>query len=240
MARINLLPWRAERRKQREREFYTMLGMSAVAAIAVFLCASYWMSQRIDNQNDRNTYLQTEIKKLDEQIETVKNLERIRSDLLARKQIIEDLQSNRSQMVHMFEQLSRTIPEGVRLTSLKQTSEKLTLDGVAESNTRVATYMRSLQESPQFGKVELGKIENKEASQGGDPKMPYQFSLTVSTKVTDKDAGEDGEMAVDKGAVATADASTKAPSLGTQLGNAASQLNEKKNASDDTGKGKKP
>ena len=131
MARINLLPWRAERRKQREREFYMMLAATAVSAVLVFMCASYWMGMRIDNQNERNTYLEQQIKLLEKDIEKIQNLEKVRSQLLARKEIIEDLQSNRSQMVHLFDQMSKSIPDGARLTSLKQNGDRLTLEGVA-------------------------------------------------------------------------------------------------------------
>ena len=245
MARINLLPWRAERRKQREREFYMMLAASAVAAIFVFLCASYWMSQRIENQGDRNKYLTDQIKLLDKDIETIKDLEKVRSQLLARKEIIEDLQSNRSQMVHLFDQMSKTIPEGTRLTSLKQSGDKLTLEGVAESSTRVATYMRSLEESPQFGRADLGKIESKEGTPGVDKKMPYVFSLTVQTKKSDQStdgAATDGAVA-DTSAAKPADpnaAASKPADLGAQLNSAASQLSDKAKTEPAPDKGKKP
>ena len=166
MARINLLPWRAERRKQREREFYMMLAATAVSAVLVFMCASYWMGMRIDNQNERNSYLEQQIKLLEKDIEKIQNLEKVRSQLLARKEIIEDLQSNRSQMVHLFDQMSKSIPDGTRLTSLKQNGDRLTLEGVAESSTRVATYMRALENSPYLGKADLAKIESKEGAPG--------------------------------------------------------------------------
>jgi type IV pilus assembly protein PilN len=208
MARINLLPWRAERRKQREREFYMMLAASAVAAVLVFLVASYWMSQRIENQNDRNKYLTDQIKLLDKDIETIKDLEKVRSQLLARKEIIEDLQSNRSQMVHLFDQLSKTIPEGTRLTSMKQAGEKLTLEGLAESSTRVATYMSNLDKSPYLGRSDLAKIESKEGTAGADSKMPYVFSLSVKTK---KAAEDDEKLAADGAAPAAASAPNGGP-----------------------------
>lgn len=182
MARINLLPWRAERRKQREREFYMMLGASALAAVVVVLLASYWMSMRIDDQNARNTYLTNQITILDEKIAKIKDLERTRSQLLARKQIIEDLQSNRSQMVHMFNELAQTIPDGSRLTNVKQAGQVLTLEGVAESSTRVATYMTQLEKSPNLGRADLGKIENKLGTQGIDRRMPNIFSLAINLK----------------------------------------------------------
>lgn len=241
MARINLLPWRAERRKQREREFYMMLGASAVAAVLIFLGASYWMGMRIDNQKDRNTYLDGQIKLLDKDIETIKNLEKVRSQLLARKEIIEDLQSNRSQMVHLFDQMSKTIPDGTRLTSLKQAADKITLEGVAESSTRVATYMKSLESSLFLGKADLAKIESKEGTPGVDAKMPYVFSLSVATKkTTEAEAAEAAKAGADVAIDGDTAAKAAPADLGAQLNNAASKLSSKPAAGQAPAEEKKP
>jgi type IV pilus assembly protein PilN len=182
MARINLLPWRTDRRKQREREFYMMLAASAVAALIAVGAAYGWMSARIDNQNQRNTYLTNEIKALDKQIEEINELDKTKSQLLTRKQIIEQLQSNRSQMVHLFDEMVKTIPDGVRLTTMKQAGDILTLEGVAESNARVASYMRNIDNSPWMGRTDLRKIENKTGSKDVDKKAPYVFSLDVKLR----------------------------------------------------------
>lgn len=231
MARINLLPWRAERRKQREREFYMMLGASALGAVLVFLAASSWMGLRIDNQNERNAYLEREIKELDVKIEKIKDLEKTRAQLLARKQIIEDLQSNRSQMVHLFDQLAKTIPNGTRLTSLKQANDVLTLEGLAESSTRVATYMRNMENSPQLGRADLGKIENQEGKPSVDKKMPNVFALSVKTRKAEE-AGAD-EMPV-PGAEAAPATPKPTVDLGAQLNDAASTLMAKPAPADTT------
>jgi len=182
MARINLLPWRTDRRKQREREFYMLLIASAVGGVFALLVLVGWMGARIDNQQERNTYLQTEIKSLDKQIEEIKELDKTRSQLLTRKQIIEQLQSNRAQMVHLFDEMVRSIPDGVRLTSMKQAGDILTLEGVAESNARVASYMRNIDNSPWMGRTDLRKIENKAGSKDVDKKAPYLFSLDVKLR----------------------------------------------------------
>ena len=243
MAKINLLPWRADRRKQREREFYMMLGATAVTAVLIFLGASYWMGMRIDSQTERNTYLEGQIKLLDKDIETIKNLEKVRSQLLARKEIIEDLQSNRSQMVHLFDQMSKTIPDGTRLTSLKQAGDTLTLEGVAESSTRVATYMRSLENSAYLGKADLAKIESKEGSPGVDAKMPYVFSLSVATKkTTEAEAAKAAEAANGSAVAVDGDApeKPKPADLGAQLNDAASKLSSKPDASQSPAEEKKP
>jgi len=201
MARINLLPWRTERRKQREREFYMLLLASAVGGVMALLLLVGWMGARIDNQMERNTYLSTEIKSLDKQIEEIKELDKTRSQLLTRKQIIEQLQSNRSQMVHLFDEMVRTIPDGVRLTSLKQAGDILTLEGVAESNARVATYMRNIDNSPWMGRSDLRKIENKTGTRDVDKKAPYVFSLDVKLRKPEDAQNEK----------ATAESSTAAP-----------------------------
>ena len=192
MAHINLLPWRAERRKQREREFFMQLGAALVAAILVLMLWSFWMGERVDNQSDRNAYLQGEIKQLDERIVKIKDLEKVRERLLARKQIIEQLQANRSQMVHLFDELVRTIPASARLGGLKQTGDSLTLDGVAQSNASVAEYMRNIEASPWMGHADLRKTEN---THGGDTRMPYNFGLDVALSRPKSD--DNGEVTDD-------------------------------------------
>ncbi len=176
MAHVNLLPWRAARRKQREREFYMQLGASFVVALGVLLLWVFWMDQRIDNQNDRNAYLQGEIKQLDVRIAKIKDLDKVRAHLLARKRIIEQLQADRSQMVHLFDELVKTIPSSVRLSGLKQSGQSMSLDGVAQSNASVAEYMRNIQASPWMGRVDLRKTENSHDSS----RMPYTFGLDVT------------------------------------------------------------
>ncbi|MDW2980308.1 MAG: PilN domain-containing protein [Rhodanobacter sp.] len=175
MAHVNLLPWRAERRKQREREFYMQLVAAFVAGLGVLLLWVFWMDQRIDNQNERNAYLQTEIKQLDVRIAKIKDLEKVREHLLARKQIIEQLQADRSQMVHLFDELVKTIPTSARLTALKQGGQSMSLDGVAQSNASVAEYMRNIERSPWMGHADLRKTENTHNA----TRMPYQFGLNV-------------------------------------------------------------
>jgi type IV pilus assembly protein PilN len=175
MAHVNLLPWRAERRKQREREFYMQLVAAFVVGIGALLVWMFWMDQRIDNQNDRNAYLQTEIKQLDVRIAKIKELEKVREHLLARKQIIEQLQADRSQMVHLFDELVKTIPTSARLTGLKQSGQSMSLDGVAQSNASVAEYMRNIEVSPWMGHADLRQTQNTHDAS----RMPYSFGLNV-------------------------------------------------------------
>ncbi|MDQ6646390.1 MAG: PilN domain-containing protein [Pseudomonadota bacterium] len=188
MAHVNLLPWRAERRKQREREFYMQLVAAFVVGLGVLLIWIFWMGQRIDNQDERNTYLQTEIKQLDVRNAKIKDLEKVRAHLLARKQIIEQLQADRSQMVHLFDELVKTIPSSARLSAMKQNGQSMSLDGVAQSNASVAEYMRNIETSPWMGHAELRKTENTHDAS----RMPYTFGLNVSLSrpKTDEAAGK--------------------------------------------------
>lgn len=175
MAHVNLLAWRAERRKLREREFFGQLGAAFVAGLGFVLLWALWMGARIDNQSDRNAILQGEIKQLDAKIDKIKTLDKVREQLLARKQIIEQLQADRSQMVHLFDELVKSIPSNVRLTALKQAGDTMSLDGVAQSNASVAEYMRNIEASPWMGHVDLlSTVNSHDAS-----RMPYKFGLSV-------------------------------------------------------------
>lgn len=190
MARINLLPWRVERRKQRQKDFLTMLGLSALgAALVAFLIVNYY-SRQISGQNERNQYLQQKIAEVQKQIDEIKALDEKKAKLLKRKEIIEQLQSDRSQMVHLFDSLVRTIPDGVVLTSIKQEGDKLTLEGRTQSNARVSTYMRSLEGAGWMTKPDLSIIEAK----AGDPGLPFTFrlSVTLANPNAPKDADGDG------------------------------------------------
>jgi type IV pilus assembly protein PilN len=210
MARINLLPWRAERRKQREREFYMQLGVAFAAALAVLIGWSYWMGARVDNQNERNMYLQGEIKQLDDRIAKIKDLEKVRAGLLQRKQIIEQLQANRSQMVHLFDELVKTIPSSARLGSMKQSGDSMSLDGVAQSNSSVAEYMRNIEASPWMGHADLRKTENTH----DDSRMPYAFGLDVKLNTPG------GDVPASSATVMTPPSAT-APAVPAPLANAA-------------------
>lgn len=182
MARINLLPWRAELRKQRQKEFNIMLGLAAATGVLIsFLIVMYYNGQ-IEGQNNRNNYLTAQIKLVDEQLKEIEILDKKKAGLLQRKQVIEELQSSRSQMVHLFDELVRTIPDGVKLTSIKQNGVILTLEGRAQSNARVSTYMRNLDASGWMAGPDLSIIEAK----GADKALPFLFSLKVTLKTPQK------------------------------------------------------
>lgn len=189
MARINLLPWREERRKARQKEFVGMLVLSALAGVLLTGLIYTLYSGRIANQNSRNEYLQGEITKVDAQIAEIKQLDDEKANLLQRKQVIEQLQANRSQMVHLFDSLVRTIPDGVALTAIKQEGDILTLSGRSQSNARVSTYMRNLESSGWMTNPDLNVIEAKEGNAG----LPYEFNLKV--KLANPNVAKDSETA---------------------------------------------
>lgn len=184
MARINLLPWRAELRKQRQKEFNIFLGLSAAVGVLISLVIVMYYNGQIDGQNNRNTYLTQQIAEVDKQLEEIAALDKKKAGLLTRKQVIEELQSSRSQMVHLFDELVRTIPEGVMLTSIKQNGVVLTLEGRAQSNARVSSYMRNLEKSGWMTGPDLSVIEAK----GTDKGLPFVFSLKVNLKTPAKPA----------------------------------------------------
>lgn len=205
MARINLLPWRAERRKQRQKEFSVLLGLSALGAVLLsFLMVGYYKAQ-ISGQNERNQYLTDQITLVQKQIDEIKLLDEKKAKLLARKEIIEKLQANRSQMVHLFDSLVRTIPDGAVLTSIKQDEKTLTLEGRAQSNARVSTYLRNLEGSGWMTNPDLSIIEAK----GNDKGLPYEFKLQVQLANPNAPKDEDGDGKPD--APATAPATGAAP-----------------------------
>jgi type IV pilus assembly protein PilN len=189
MARINLLPWRAERQKARQKQFFTMLALSALAGLALWFAVDTFYDMQIEGQRARNNYLDQEIAKAKERTKEIEELELKKSRLLTRKKVIEELQSNRSQMVHLFDSLVRTIPDGVVLTSIKQESEILTLEGRTQSNARISTYMRNFETSGWMSSPDLSIIQ----AEGDDKGLPYIFKLTV--KLANPNAAQDGSKA---------------------------------------------
>ena len=208
MARINLLPWRAERRKLRQKEFMTMLGLSAAAGVVLWFLFNMYYNNQISGENDRIAYLHDQITQVDKQITEIDQLDKKKSKLLARKRVIEQLQANRSQMVHLFDSLVRTIPDGVILTSIQQDGDKLTLEGRSQSNARVSTYMRNLEGSGWMTKPDLSIIEAK----AGDPALPYAFTLTVMLANPNAPKDENGDGVPDAPA-----AGTTPPATGTTV-----------------------
>jgi type IV pilus assembly protein PilN len=163
MPRINLLPWRAELRTRRRNQFFIGLGGALGAAAVAVGAANLVMNGIIENQQERNDLLKSEITLLDKRIAEILDLEQKKERLLARMEIIEQLQRSRPEIVHVFDELVRTLPDGVRLTSIKQTSRRLEIRGDAESNTRVSAFMRNIDKSKWLTQPDLEVVQVREA-----------------------------------------------------------------------------
>lgn len=187
MARINLLPWRAERQKERKKQFFMMLALAAVAGLALWFAVDSYYNLQISGQQARNAYLDQEITVVKAKIVEIEALEQKKRNLLSRKEVIEKLQANRSQMVHLFDSLVRTIPDGVILTGINQEGEKLTLEGRSQSYARVSAYMDNLAASGWMTKPELSVIQ----AEGDNTGLPHTFSLSVM--LANPNAKEEGE-----------------------------------------------
>jgi len=157
--RINLLPHRAQKRAARQRQFVSIAVSLAILGFAVVGLVHGVLSAQIDNQKSRNTLLKGEIAKLDDQIKEIDKLRDQIQQVLARKQVVETLQANRSEAVHLLDQLVRQLPDGIYLKSVKQSGAKITVAGYAQSNARVSTLMRNIEGSPWLEKPELVEIK---------------------------------------------------------------------------------
>jgi type IV pilus assembly protein PilN len=167
MPRINLIPWRESERKRKRQEFGAAFVGALVVAGVLALAVRWQMQSAIDSQNERNAYLKTEIAELDKQITEILALEQQKERLRARIQVIEQLERSRPEIVHMFDELVRTIPDGIHLVSLKQNERKIELKGLAQSSTRVASYMRNLDSSEWLADPALNILETKGAGDSG-------------------------------------------------------------------------
>jgi len=185
MARINLLPWRETLRRQRKRDF----GLLALgAALVTLLGMGYWHwynEDLIDFQNKRNAYLKREIAEVDKAIAEIKNLERTRAQLIARMNVIQDLQTSRPLEVHLFDELVNTLPDGIYLSEVVQGGAGVSLTGRAQSNARVSTYMRNIDASPWLSGPQLEVIEQKDKT----PASRSLFKLRAKQVIPKKEGG---------------------------------------------------
>ena len=209
MPRINLLPWREQERKVRRREFVVALGGAAFAAAIFVVGGALLYNSWIDGQNAKNNLLKKEIVKLDAQIADIQDLENRKQRLVARMEIIEKLQRKRPEIVHLFDELVKTIPASARLGGLKQSGDSMTLEGVAQSNASVADYMRNIEASPWMGHADLRKTENTH----GDSRMPYTFGLDVALSRPKSDDQDPDKTPIMPAAASTSAAPAAKPPL---------------------------
>jgi type IV pilus assembly protein PilN len=182
--RINLLPHREQKRLARQRQFVTLIVSLAVLGAAVVALVHGILAARIDNQLSRNALLKTEIVKLDEQIKEIDKLRDQITQVLARKAVVETLQANRNEAVHLLDQLVRQLPEGIYLRSVKQVDKKVTIVGFAQSNARVSTLMRNIEGSPWLEKPALVEIKlvSLPAAPKVEPQRMNEFTLTFEIR----------------------------------------------------------
>jgi type IV pilus assembly protein PilN len=177
MPRINLLPWRAEQRLQRRNQFFIALGSAVAASAAAVLISNFVWESFIHNQERRNQILTDEIAALDRRINEINDLDAKKQRLLARMDIIEQLQRSRPEIVHVFDQLVRTLPDGVNLTTVKQNEQRIELKGLAESNTRVSAFMRNIDKSGWMKDPDLEVVEVKADKRGIEGLKSSEFKI---------------------------------------------------------------
>ena len=181
MIRVNLLPHREEKRKRRQQQFAVLAGISAVVGLLVAGAIWLFLDQQVEQQQRNVAYMKSEIDKLDKQIEEIRKIREETASLLAKKQVVEGLQSNRSEPVQLLDQLLRQLPEGVYLKSVKQTGPKVNVVGYAQSNARVSTLMRNLGASPYLENPELIEIKAVPAPDKSGNRI-NEFSMNISIK----------------------------------------------------------
>ena len=186
MAHINLLPWREEQRQEQTRQFATIAALSLALTGALVFLVHVTFSNQIDHQNARNKILHDEIATLDDSLKQIETLEDTKEQLLARMDVIQSLQQRRPQIVHLFDDFVRTVPEGLFLTSIKQQNNQLNIEGVAESNGRVSAYMRNIDSSKWMATPKLKVIETKKGTLRSS-----KFTLTTSQSLPDDQKNKD-------------------------------------------------
>ena len=197
MIRINLLPHREERRKQQQQQFIILLVGVFVIGTAVWFVVRSYLDEQFETQRARNQYLQAEIVKLDKQIAEIQKLKEQTAALLARKRVVETLQSNRSEVVHLLDQLVRQLPDGVYLKAVKQTGTRVTITGLTESQARVSTLMRNLESSPNLESP--GLVEIKAVQQGRLRANEFILNISITRAKVEEPARKAAPRPAPKG-----------------------------------------
>ena len=197
MIRINLLPHREIRRKQQQKQFFIMLGGVVAIGAAIWGAVHVTFEDQLNSQVGRNKYLQDETEKLDKQIAEIQKLKDQTAALLARKRVVETLQSTRSEVVHLMDQLTRQLPDGVYLKSIKQADTRVTITGYTQSQARVSTLMRNLEASPHLERP--GLIEIKSATVGTQRLNEFNMSIFITRAAVQDDTRKPAPKPASKG-----------------------------------------
>ena len=168
MAHINLLPWRELERQERQSDFVRILLVGLLVGVLIMIVVQYYVSAQVDRQTSRNIFLNKEIAVLNGKIKQIKDLEKTKRKLIARMRVIQQLQASRPKIVHLFDEVARTIPQGVYLTSMVQRGNALSMEGKAQSNGRISTYMRLLDKNTWVYKPKLTVINGKRGGSAGE------------------------------------------------------------------------
>ena len=193
MPRINLLPWREGQRKERKLAFTVAIGVAALAAGVTTLVVYIGFNSMIDAQEARNERLRTEIKQVDKQIEEINNLESAKQKFIARMHIIEELQRSRPEIVHVFDEIVRTLPDGVYLTAVKQAGNKLRFEGVAQSSTRVSSFRRNIDGSDWLKNPDLEVVQTATGNSPGSSFTLTAEEVPTAASPDDNAAGPKGK-----------------------------------------------
>ncbi len=192
MAKINLLPWREERRKLQQRQFNSMLGLALLAGLLLSAMVYLYYSGQVSGQIKRNDLLRQEIATVEVKIKEIEELDKRKEGLLSRKRVIEELQGKRYEMVSLFSDLARSIADGAQISTIMQSGSDLVIQGRAQSSARVSSYMKNIMVSPVISQPDLTVIE----ARGGDRSLPYEFILNAKVKkpvTTDAESEVTGE-----------------------------------------------
>ena len=195
MARINLLPWREELRRERQRQFMISILMTAVLGVILVFAVGLVFNQRIDHQQARNQTIRTQIAGLESRIERIEKLEQTRERLLSRKRVIEELQASRSLTVELMDKLAKSIPIGITLGTVRQQGMNVTLNGFSQSNARVSAYLQSLDVNDLFLDPQLSVVEASDRP--ANPVEPYEFTIGVRLRPVVKDT-DDYDLLLDQ------------------------------------------
>jgi len=182
MPHINLLPWRETRRKEQEKRFYVISGVAAALSILVVFLANNHIGQTINYQTQRNAYMTTQLKAVDQQIATIKSLEQEKNQLLSRMNIIQRLQASRPESVHLFEQVAYVTPEGARLVKLTHNGGLYSIEGIAESNALISRMMRNIDRSKWLSDPQLIVIDSSKKAYPGSSWFSMRFKKNPNMK----------------------------------------------------------
>ncbi len=182
MIRINLLPHREEKRKARRQQFYVLLGLVSMLAAVIWFLGFSLINRQIAAQSEKNEFLKREIASLDKEIDEIKKIQEQTNALLSRKRVIEALQANRTETVHLFNELAKQVPEGIYLRTLAQTGPKIAISGYAQSNARITTLMNNLDEAPLLEKTTL--VETRAEAVGNRRLNAFSITTMIARQTT--------------------------------------------------------